>query len=133
MNRIAQIVQSQNPPALHLEKAYGRLAALLPAVNTIAVQEKRNVLSAVLSELDNERDALLGVLISQSRTLSRVNLPSTTQAAVLIDALFDKHGRDMAQANYTTETQRISGFRITSYNVCYTKLLRVFSIFVGFL
>jgi hypothetical protein len=108
INRIAQIIESYNPAALHLDKAYDRLAATLPALALIEVKEKHTALSAEISELDNERDELVIALYIHAKYMSRLKLPSIAPPARVIKSLFERHGHDMATSNYSSETKRIA-------------------------
>ncbi len=108
VTRIAQIIESHNPVALHIAKAFEKITATLPALALVEAQEKRSEMSAEISELDNERDELVIALYMQAKNMSRLKLPTVAPHANVLKTLFDKHGHDIATANYTSETKRIN-------------------------
>jgi hypothetical protein len=90
-----------------LEKRLDALKAFLPELDRMEVQERRWRDAKTLDENERSRDAYLNTLIRTERTYSRVTFPEYEEASIKLTALFDKHGRDIAEDRNTAETQRI--------------------------
>jgi hypothetical protein len=90
-----------------LGKRLDTLKAFLPELDKIEAQERRWRDAKTLDENERSRDAYVNTLIRTERTYSRVTVPEYGDASKKLTALFDKHGRDIADDRNTAETQRI--------------------------
>jgi hypothetical protein len=107
VNQIVTIFQKYNPEELHLQKAFGRLTALLPKVDKIKAQELSNILSNSLADLDNERDTLIKAIFAEVKTFGKLSLPSIAIHVDVMKRFLDIHGHDIHLANYNSATERI--------------------------
>jgi hypothetical protein len=108
VSQLIAIFLKYQPEVLLLKKAFERLTALLPQLAKIKAQELSNVISNQLLELDNERDTLFNAIVAQAKSMGRLTIASILPHAVVMNRFLDKHGRDMATANYNAETKRIN-------------------------
>jgi hypothetical protein len=83
------------------------LKAFKPELKKIEAQEHRWRDAKTLDDHERSRDAYVNTLIRTERTYSRVTIPAYEEASKKLTALFDKHGRDIADDRNTAETQRI--------------------------
>ena len=115
INQIIAIVTKYQPATLHLAKAFGELTAFLPELAKIKVQDLRNALSTLLSNLDKERDILYNTIVAQLKTLKKVNLPAISPHVLVLRQFIDIHGDDIADAPYNAETKRLNDM-LADYN-----------------
>ena len=106
VNQIAAIFQKYQPEALHLQKSFEKLTAMLPDLEKIKAQEPGNPLTNSLHELDTERDTLINAIEAQVKTMGRLTIPSLAPHVVVLKRFFDIHGRDIGKANYNAATER---------------------------
>ena len=71
VNRLIDVIGRHDPEALHLQRSYQQLAAFRPLLSKIEVQERADRNSALLSELDQQRDTLYNVIFAVSKALKR--------------------------------------------------------------
>jgi hypothetical protein len=90
-----------------LDNRFAALDAFRPELEKIEAQERKWREAKTLDELERSRDAYVNTLIRTERTYSRVAIPAYEEASKKLTALFDKHGRDIADDRNTAETQRI--------------------------
>jgi hypothetical protein len=90
-----------------LGKRLDALKAFLPELDRIEAQERGWRDAKALDGNERARDAYVNTLIRTERTYSRVTVPEYGEASKKLTALFDKHGRDIADDRNTAETQRI--------------------------
>jgi len=107
VNRLIDIVQSHSPHNLHLGISYERLAAFRTPLSKIEIQEKADSESALLSELDQQRDTLYNVMYAVAKALQRAPMGEVSNRAHRVVLLFKKHGVSMAVSNYTAQTKRL--------------------------
>ncbi|MDR2937471.1 MAG: DUF6261 family protein [Prevotellaceae bacterium] len=105
VNQLIAIVGSANPGSLHLQGSYDRLAAFGPRLAQIEVQEQADRNSALLSELDQQRDSLFSIIKSVAKAFA--GSPNLRHEAEQVQALIKKHGDDIPDTNYTAETKRL--------------------------
>ncbi|MDR2126478.1 MAG: DUF6261 family protein [Prevotellaceae bacterium] len=91
----------------HLEKRLESVKAFLPELGKIEAQERKWQDAKQLDEYERLRDSYVNTLIRTERTYSRVAVPGYEEASAKLTALFDKHGRDIADDRNTAETQRL--------------------------
>lgn len=115
VNQIIAIITKYNPETLHLAKAFNKLTAYIPKLAKIKAQELSNVISNLLSELDDERDIIINSIIAQVKALGKISLPSVAPHVKVLNHFFDIHGRDIADAPYNAETKRIEDL-LADYN-----------------
>jgi hypothetical protein len=96
-------------PVVHqqLDRRFWALKAFQPELKKIEAQERSWRDAKTLDELDRARDGYVNTLIRTERTYSRVVIPGVEEASKKLTALFEKHGRDIADDRNTAETQRI--------------------------
>jgi hypothetical protein len=107
VNRIIVIVEAHKPEELRLKRSFDRLAAFRTQLDKIEVQERTDSYSARLHELDVERDTLLHGIRTTATAFRSMSVEAVSAPAARIMELFDKHGSDIAQDNYTAETKRV--------------------------
>lgn len=107
VNRVINIVEAHNPQMLRLQRSFDRLTEFRPLLAKIEAQERADRDSALLSELDQERDTLFNVILSVSKTFKRTPIASVSEHAERILTALKKHGNDIPAANYTAETKRL--------------------------
>jgi hypothetical protein len=90
-----------------LGKRFEAVKLFLPRLDRIEAQERKWGEAKTLNEHEHSRDAYVNTLIRTERTYSRVVIPGFENASAKLTALFDKHGRDIADDRNTAETQRI--------------------------
>jgi hypothetical protein len=105
--RLINTVEAHNPQALRLQRSFGRLAEFRPALVKIAVQEKADRDSALLSELDQQRDTLFNVIYGVAKAFKRTPMAEPSGHGTQILTILEKHGVDIPTANYTAETKRL--------------------------
>lgn len=108
VNQLVTIATKYNPESLHLKKSFDRVTALLPDLEKIKAQELSNILSNTLHDLDVERDTLLKAIVAQLKAMGKLSIPSIAPHVLVLNRFFDTHGRDIANANYNAETERIN-------------------------
>jgi hypothetical protein len=91
----------------YLGKRFEALKAFLPELDKIEAQERKWRDAKTLNEYERSRDSYVNTLIRTERTYSRTVIPGYEEASEKLTALFDKHGRDIADDRNTAETQRI--------------------------
>jgi hypothetical protein len=104
---IVSIADKYSVVSRQLGKRYDALKAFLPELDRIEAQERKWREAKMLNEYERLRDAYVNTLIRTERTYSRVTVPGYGDASEKLTALFDKHGRDIADDRNTAETQRI--------------------------
>jgi len=107
VSQLIAIFLKYQPELLHLKKSFERLTALMPLLEKVKVQEISNAISNKLRDLDNERDNLINAIINQARIFGKLSMPSVAPHVLVMERFWDKHGRDIASANYNSETNRI--------------------------
>jgi hypothetical protein len=107
VNQLVIIFLKYPVEALHLTKAFARVTALLPQLAKIKAQELSNAISDQLRDLDNERDTLIKGIVAQVKVLGKLSLASVAPHVVVLNRLLDIHRRDIASANYSSETERL--------------------------
>jgi hypothetical protein len=108
VNRLIDIMGAYNPHAIHLGQSYDRLAAFKTQLNKIEVQERADLESAQLSELDQQRDTLFNVIYGTAKSLQRTPVAEISNHAHRIVTFFKKHGVKMPVSNYTAQTKRLN-------------------------
>jgi hypothetical protein len=108
VNQFITIFQKYPIGALHLTKAFGRVTALLPQLAKIKAQELSNAITNQLRDLDNERDTLIKAIVEQMKALGKLSLSSVAPHVVVMNRFLDIHGRYVASANYSSETNRLN-------------------------
>ncbi|MDR0420921.1 MAG: DUF6261 family protein [Prevotellaceae bacterium] len=104
---IVNIVEKHPIVEQQLQKRMDALKALLPELDKIEAQERKWHDAKQLDEYERLRDSYVNTLIRTERTYSRVAVPGYEDASAKLTALFDKHGRDIADDRNTAETQRL--------------------------
>ena len=107
VHRIIDIVEAHNPHAIHLGLSFDRLASFRQQLARIEVQERADRDSAMLSELDQQRDTLFNVIYGVVKMFQRTPMPEVSQHAARVMAALKKHGNNISAANYTAETKRL--------------------------
>jgi len=107
VNRLIDIVQSHAPQKLHLGISFERLAAFRTPLSKIEIQERADSESALLSELDQQRDTLYNIIYAVAKAFQRTPIAEISNRAHRIVLLFKKHGVSMAATNYTAQTKRL--------------------------
>jgi len=107
VNRLIDIVHAYSPHDLHLGISYERLAAFRTPLSKIEIQERADSESALLSELDQQRDTLYNVIYAVAKAFQRAPLGDVSNRAHRIVLLFKKHGTSLASSNYTAQTKRL--------------------------
>lgn len=115
VNQLIIIITKFQPELLHLKKVFDKLIAFLPDLAKIKALELGNALSKLLYDMDVERDSIINYIIKQVYNMSKLNMPNLTPHVAVLNRFFDKHGRDIASANYNSETQRINDL-LTDYH-----------------
>jgi hypothetical protein len=110
VNRIIDIVEAHDPLSLHLEVSFGRIAAFRPLLAKIEIQELSDLDSILLSELDQDRDTCFNITRSVAKVFQRTAISEISNHAHCIMTVIKKHGKDIASANYTSETKRLYDF-----------------------
>jgi hypothetical protein len=90
-----------------LGKRPDALKAFLPELGKIEAQERGWHDAKTLDSHERSRDVYVNTMIRIERAYSRVPIPDYEEASKKLTALFDKHGRDIADDRNTAETQRI--------------------------
>ncbi|NDP20471.1 MAG: hypothetical protein GZ091_05275 [Paludibacter sp.] len=107
VNQLITIVNKHNPDGLHLTKSYERVTALVPQLAKVKAQELSNALSNKLSELDAERDSVIKFIWDQGKSFARLSIPSLVPHVEVFRRFLNMHGKDIALANYNSETSRV--------------------------
>ncbi|MDR3260479.1 MAG: DUF6261 family protein [Tannerella sp.] len=105
--RIVSIVESHDPAALRLANRLEAVKSFLPDLEKIEAQERKWSDAALMEGCEDTRDDMVNTLIHVERAYARVHVPGFEEASLKLTALFDKHKRDIAVDNRTSETQRI--------------------------
>ena len=108
VHRLINIVEHHNPGLLHLQRSFDRLAAFRPQLDRIELQDKADRDSALLSELDQQRDTLFNVIQAVSKAFKRTPVASYSEHAARVYTALQRHGFDIPAANYTAETKRLT-------------------------
>lgn len=106
--RVVSIAGKYPAVSQQMGKRYDALKAFLPELDKIEVQERKWRDSKLLDEYERSRDSFVKTLIRTEQTYSRAVVPGFEEASKRLTALFDKHGRDIAEDRHTAETQRIN-------------------------
>ena len=107
VNRIIDIAESHKPHTIHLGLSFDRLSAFRPQLAKIEAQERADKDSALLSELDQQRDTLYNVIYAVTKAFQSTPLADVSQHATQVMNVLKKHGSNIAVANYTAETKRL--------------------------
>lgn len=107
IKRLIGIIARFNPGALHLQRAYDKLAGFIPRLDKIEKQEAADADSVRLCELDQIRDTLFSVIMNVADNFKRTPMAEYAEAAKTVLNLLKKHGLDIPAANYTSETKRM--------------------------
>jgi hypothetical protein len=96
-------------PVVHqqLERRFQTVGAFGPELKKIEAQERKWRDAKTLGELERSRDTYVSTLIRTERMYAQIVIPDYDEASKKLTALFDKHGRDIANDRNTAETQRI--------------------------
>lgn len=108
VSQLVAIFLKYQPELLHLKKAFDRIIAFLPDLAKIKAMELSSAISKQLQEYDKERDAILYFIIDQVKNMGKLTLASIVPHVVVLKRFLDIHGRDMASANYNSETKRVN-------------------------
>jgi len=95
---------------LHLKKSFDRLVALLPDLDKVRAQEQGSIYSNLVSDLNIQRTRIFVALVKQVKNLEKSGIASFATHVNLLNGLLDKHGRDIATANYNSKTKRLNDF-----------------------
>jgi hypothetical protein len=104
---IVIIIDKHSIVEQQLQKRADALKTLLPELDKIEAQERKWHDAKQLDEYERLRDSYVNTLIRTERTYSRVAVQGYEEASAKLTALFDKHGRDIADDRNTAETQRL--------------------------
>jgi hypothetical protein len=104
---IVSIIEKHSIAEQQLQKRIDALKAFLPELDKIEAQERKWNDAKQLDEYERLRDSYVNTLIRTERTYSRVTVQGYEEASAKLTALFDKHGRDIADDRNTAETQRL--------------------------
>jgi len=107
VNRLMDIVHKHSPYNLHLSVSFERLSAFRTSLSKIERQERTDSESALLSELDGQRDRLYNVIYAVAKAFQRTPMSEVSNHAQRVFLLFKKHGASMASSNYTAQTKRL--------------------------
>ncbi|MDR1182789.1 MAG: DUF6261 family protein [Bacteroidales bacterium] len=107
VERIIDILEAHEPHNLHFGQSFERLAAFRPLLAKIETQENFDQDSALLSELDQQRDTFFNIIHAVSKAFQRTPISEISNHAHRIMTMIKKHGKDIASANYTAETKRL--------------------------
>jgi hypothetical protein len=115
VSQLINIITKYQPKNLHLSKAFNKVAAFAPELAKIKAQELSNAISALLLQLDSERDILFKAILAQIKALGKVNLPSIAPHVLVLKNFMNIHGDDIADAPYNAETKRLNDL-LVDYN-----------------
>jgi len=107
VNQLVLIILKYPVEALHLTKAFARVKAMLPQLVKIKAQELSSAISKQLQELNNERTTLIKAIVNQLKNMGKISLTSVAPHVLVLNRFFDKHGRDIPDANYNSKTERL--------------------------
>lgn len=107
VNRLIDIVNTCDPQSLRLQRSFDRLAAFRPQLAKIEAQERADRDSALLSELDQQRDTLFNIIRTVAKTFQRTPMAEVSEHAARVLTALKKHGNDIPATNYTAETKRL--------------------------
>jgi len=113
--QLVSVFQKFNADELHLRKAFDKVLALMPEIGKIKTQEQGNVISQQLADLNVERKTLIKGTMDQVKTFSKLSMPGAAEHVVVMNRYFDKHGRDLGESNYNSNTERIDDY-MTDYD-----------------
>ena len=108
--RIINISEKGEPHKLGFGKSFERLAAFKAELAKMVLQEKADSESAVLSELDQQRDTLFNVIYNMFKALQRTPIAEISDQAHSVVTVIKKHGVNMPSSNYTAQTKRLYDF-----------------------
>lgn len=106
VSQLVAIFLKYQPEVLHLKKAFERLTAFMPEIAKIKAQELGNVISNQLADLNNERKTLIKSIINQVKTFGKLSIPGMAQHVAVLNRFLDKHGRDLGESNYSSNSER---------------------------
>ena len=98
------------PEVLHLKKAFDRLQALMPELAKIKAMELSNAISIQLADLNNERKTIIKSIMDNVKNYGKMTLPELAPRVALLNRFLDKHGRDLGESNYSSNTERFDDF-----------------------
>jgi hypothetical protein len=107
VSRFIDVVEKHNPAALRIGRSFERLTAFRPQLAKIEVQERADRDSALLLELDRERNTLLKGIRAVAKAFLGMTVEALSAPAAKLLEVLDRHGSDIAQDNYTAKTKRI--------------------------
>ncbi len=105
--RIINIIERYFPESLRITRRLDALKAFLPELDKIEAHERRWHASQEKNDCERQRDEAVNAIIRTERTYSHLAIPAMNEVSKMLTHLFDKHGRDIASDNETSETQRI--------------------------
>lgn len=108
VSQLVAIFMKYNAELLHLKKSFERLKAFIPDLEKIKAQELGSAYSNLIHNLDVQRDNLFNAIVNQVKNIEKSGLTSLAEHVVVLNRLLDKHGRDIATANYNAETKRLN-------------------------
>jgi hypothetical protein len=100
-------IVNRSPFNQQLSKRLSVLMALLLDLDKIEAQERRWRDNRLMNEAERLRDEYVNTLIRTEKAFRHVTIPGYAEASEKLTALFDKHGRDIANDRNIAETQRI--------------------------
>ena len=106
VSQLVTIFSKYQPETLHLKKAFERLTAFMPEIAKIKAQELGSAISNQLSDLNNERRTLIKSTINQVKTFGKLSIPGLAQHVAVLNRFLDKHGRDLGESNYNSNSER---------------------------
>ncbi|MDD5184228.1 MAG: DUF6261 family protein [Paludibacter sp.] len=112
VSQIVAIFLKFGAEALHLKKSFDRVQALMPEIVKIKAQELGNVISNQLADLNTERRTLIVSISDQVKMFGKLSMPSLAQQVVIMNRFLDKHGRDIGNTNYNSNTDRFNDLLI---------------------
>ncbi|MBP6662417.1 MAG: hypothetical protein KA172_04955 [Paludibacter sp.] len=113
--QLVSILQRFNIEGLHLKKSFDKILNLMPDIGKIKAQEQGNAISKQLADMNQERKVLIKGSMEQVKTFSKLSMPGAAEHVTVMNRFFDKHGRDLGESNYNSNTERIDDF-MTDYD-----------------
>ncbi len=107
VNHIIITIGKYQPENLHLSRTYNKLTSFVPDIEKIKARELSNAISKILSQLDSERKILFKAIISQIKTLGKVDIPSISPNVLVLKHFINIHGDDIADVPYIAKTKRL--------------------------
>lgn len=108
IEQVIKILEKYEMEALHLKKAFIKLAAMLPQLAKIKAQEASSEISAQLHDLDIERDILFNAIMNLLSNMATARRESQMPHVKVLNHFFDTEGRDIASDTYNSETKRLN-------------------------